>query len=97
MTASQILNHWRAVSGVFRQKPISWLALLRIAEAGEQGISRTELSRSKPCLRCKRSIKLWHEAGLITITPGAASPRGDNPSHIVRITPKGMWLLRING
>jgi hypothetical protein len=89
MKASDILKSWRNTEPVFRQY-ITWIAFLRIAEAGKQGILRSELAHGHHCSPTRRCLLKAQDAGIITISYGKGPT---SPITRYTITPKGLdWL-----
>jgi hypothetical protein len=99
MTASEILAQWDPIARIFI-KAGSWLALLRIAARGTEGVSRKDLASFGPGATVFRTLKRWEKAGLIAceiethIHPTGHS-RTVYKSQRWRITDKGLALLRI--
>lgn len=93
MTATHILARWRRVRGVLKSRQL-WFTILAIAEAGEDGIKRTDLAEvsgaASPSLThsCKKLIA----AGIITERLGERT-NGRMPPTISTITPKGLDFL----
>lgn len=98
MTAADILTSWRAVQPALRRF-MSWVTLLTIAEAGEQGISRADLTRRAFGNRGKldsRTERKWQVAGLVTIEMVDRPRPGGPKTTLITITPKGLKFLRLS-
>lgn len=91
MTATDILTSLRGtlpVVGTHR----AWINLLIIAEAGEQGITRADLSQRTHNAPSRKTMARWEAAGLIT---SSRSRTRGCPVTSYRITIKGLALLRL--
>lgn len=91
MTATDILTSLRGtlpVVGTHR----AWINLLIIAEAGDQGITRADLSQRTHGAPHRKTLLRWEAAGLISST---RSPTRGCPVTRYQIQPKGLRLLRL--
>lgn len=99
MTASDILNQWRAVAPVMGHHPKSWLTLLALCEA-EAGLARYELHmklrQANSSSQARRTLQRWEKAGLLTTAPTAARGKGGAHGKIYHATPKLREFLRID-
>lgn len=93
MTATHILSRWRRVRGALKTYSM-WMTLLNIAESGENGITRKQLSllvRVNP-ESLTYSLKSLRDAGLVTERLGDRTSKA-RPATISTITPKGLEFL----
>jgi hypothetical protein len=100
MTASEILAQWDPIARIFI-KAGSWLALLRIAARGTEGVSRKDLASFGPGATVYKTLKRWEKAGLITCELEThIHPTGHHrtvyKSQRWRITDKALQLLRLD-
>lgn len=92
MNAMQLLSYWRRVREVLR-RPSLWFILLRIAEAGERGITRNELDKGRSKRGSLRfSLATLSRHGLVTESFGVRVGQR-RPHKISTITPAGLALL----
>ena len=92
MKPSELLAKWLPVQLVFR-KAGTWLELIRLASAGDEGVSISEWARrlgGHP--PCRRVLNKWLRAGLVDFTE--AGPAGQM-KRLWRVTPKGLLLLSL--
>ncbi len=91
MTAADILNQWEQVQAVFVQ-PSAWIAMLRIIEAGENGLLAKTLRPGRGRVDT-RLVKKWEAAGLVT--KSTRRHRGSRSAFFLHATPKARQLLRV--
>jgi ATP-dependent Zn protease len=91
MTATDILRSLRGALPALSTHR-NWIQMLLIAEAGDQGITKADLSQATHVPPHPRTIRRWHAAGLIVVD--RTSTRG-RPVTRYRILPKGLRLLRL--
>jgi hypothetical protein len=94
-TAAQILRSWDETQQIFR-KTSAWLAMLRIAAGGSQGITISDLNKHHFSAPDRRTLDRYIKAGLILIQPNPCTygaNRHLHPRYI--ITKKGSRFLRI--
>jgi len=93
MTATHILSRWRRVRGALKTYSM-WMTLLNIAESGESGITRKNLSLSVRVNpeSLAYSLKSLCKAGLVTEHLGERTGKA-RPATISTITPKGLEFL----
>jgi hypothetical protein len=99
MTAADILDRWEPIKGVFGNKPMAWVRLLQIIQAGPEGIKLSVLYRGihGQTTTTRQTVHKWQEAGLITIRQGR--PKGGAQGRrplILTATPKARRLLRLD-
>ncbi len=86
-TATDILTSWAACAPVL-SKPTGWLVLLRIAAAGEKGITKTMATYNLNSSNDWVTMNKWEAAGLIRVDRV-------NRARRIFIQPKGLSLLRV--
>lgn len=96
LSPSAVWQSWRRISKVFAGKVDAWMHLVRIAAAGDQGVTHGDLF---PTTNCWSQLNKYKAAGLITTTPRPAartgSATGGRHRLVITITPKGLDLLRM--
>jgi hypothetical protein len=94
-TAAQILHSWDKTRPLLSKTSL-WLALLRIAATGTEGISLTELTHRNDTIPYRDTLKKFVTAGILRIEQ-TASDKGCNARRTTRyhITEKGSRFLRI--
>lgn len=94
-TAAQILRSWDRTQQIFR-KTSAWLAILRIAAGGPQGITLSDLNKHHFNAPDRRTLDRYVTAGLILVQPNPCTYGANkhlHPRYI--ITEKGSAFLRI--
>ncbi len=93
--AAEILSLWGDVEKVLHHRPAAWLRLLRLVQAGSQGLTLQQLFNGRGTGHWRWLTSLV-KAGLIEIQEDAVHhPRGGRPASIVRITPAGIRALSL--
>jgi hypothetical protein len=94
-TAAQILRSWDKTQQIFR-KASAWLALLRIADAGQRGLTLSDLHNKHFTVPDRRTLERYVKAGLIIIQPNPCTYGANKHLHPrYHITEKGSAILRI--
>jgi hypothetical protein len=93
LSATSVLQRWETVSAVFGGKLEPWMRLIRIAAAGERGLTHHDLF---PRTNGWSQLKPYLQAGLLETVkqdiPGRAGPKVLR----IRITRKGLRFLRMD-
>jgi predicted transcriptional regulator len=94
-TAAQILRSWDKTRTLLSKTSL-WLTLLRIADAGPEGITLTKLTHRNATLPYRDTLKKFVKAGVIEAKQ-TGSTMGCAARHHTRyhITEKGSAFLRI--
>jgi len=90
---SVIWDRWNNVKHIFGNKTDAWMRLIRIAAAGEEGLSHADLF---PRTNGWHQIHRLRDAGLVEVRrlprePGCLGA----PKHRIIITQKGLNFLRM--
>lgn len=99
MTASDILKIYRKAAPALGYHASAWVALLTLCEAGDAGMSLSDLT-AHHAVRGQGTqtvLRRWVLAGLATVTERRASGTlGGRPCKVYTATPKLYKLLRLD-
>lgn len=94
-TATHILRSWDETRLIL-SKPSLWFALLRIAAAGTEGITLSDLTKKNDTIPYRDTLRKFVKAGILEIKqtgPSIGSAARLNTRY--HITEKGLRFLRI--